>query len=245
VQWLSDVLILVPSHHGIDMMAKPCLDYARQFGASIIESFGVTDIGLHRCMIAQKAMRALQDHPELQYVLWYDDDMVVTPWHVDVLRAASSALGVSVTAHYCKHTSTRRLTARSFPGFGSYLYWTHDGTVSELVPVVCGMGALLVRRQDFIAAWDRSPAFCTHTTDDIELRAIAASGPAPDVDGVLGWISEDQVYCTALWQYASGVYAVPLPVGHVSKVALYPTPDAAYLDEEPGEWTQGLRATSS
>lgn len=198
---------------------------------------GTSDIALHRCLLAQQVRDVLLDETHLQWVLWFDDDMVGTSAHVRLMREMSLSLGtVAVTGMYCKHTSNLLLTCRRYPGTADVLTINladdEGPCVAECVPVLSGMGCMLVPASHFLGVWDCSPTIATHTDKHRVLKAICASGPVADESGALGWVSEDQVYSQGLWQHAKGVYALPIVWGHLTTVPLGPAPFARFLSAD-------------
>jgi len=175
-------------------------------------------------LLAQQVRDVLLEYTHLTSVLWFDDDMTGTSAHVRLMMYLSEAFSVAITGVYCKHSSQRLLTARRYPGDAERIVLDNI----ELMPVLAGMGCMLVPADQFLGVWDCSPEFGTHTGKK-PLRAICASGPVRDAEGTMGWVSEDQVYSQALWQYARGVYLAPIPWGHLTEVPLYPLADAKFL----------------
>jgi len=221
------------------------MDQLETAGVTVCISYGCSDVALHRCIVAGRALKGLQSSPSIEYVMWFDDDMVATPSHVAFLRAAlrstSHADLGAVTGIYCKRNNPSQVTIRPYHGKKSRDSYViadmPDPQESRIVPfeshpVLCGMGCLMMTRATFERHCAASPQFETHTASGEFLPAIDASGVVTDEEGKLGWISEDQVYCTGLWQYCEGVWTTPIAFGHICEVAVFPKPDAEWLETQ-------------
>lgn len=236
---LDDVLVLMPSHSGPRFRTRAFLDALAEAGVTICISYGITDVALHRCLVAGRAVRGLtKDYPGLNYVFWLDDDMFGTPEHVAFLRAAVDAMPYqgAVTGIYCKRNNPKQITIRPYAGEESYTsslmfqrsYMIPQRCEFETHPVLAGMGCMMLKKQTFLEHCAASPQFETHTHG--EAPAICASGPCLDETGKFGWVSEDQCYSTGLWKYAGGVWTTPIAFSHLAEVPLLPLPDSEWLE---------------
>lgn len=228
---LSNVLVLLPSYRGPALAARRCVDTLTACGSNVIASYMCSDPALHRCLVASRALEYAESHPEIidsHYVIWIDDDMTFTPSHVAMLRDMSAELYRPVTGLYCKRTSSLELTAK--------IYTEADAKPKQLslgvdaIPVTAGMGCLLLPLRVFVDHCREVPS-CTFVVHGkpTTLPGICASGMSHGIDGTIGWMSEDQVYCESLWYYGYGLYAVPIRFGHLTEVSIYPSDDARWL----------------
>jgi hypothetical protein len=234
---LSDVLILYPSYRGPDPRAAGCIQLLAELGATLCVSYGLSDIAMHRCIVAGRGYRMLHANDALKYVLWLDDDMLATGAHVSFIRACVVASSRACTAYYCKRGYPRELAMRRVPEVPASLlsvaFSPDDILTFNVEPTLCGLGFLMLSREQFMQHCDAVP----HVGDTAEttVPVVCSSGPVKvthwnDADATrLTWFSEDISYCDGLWQLVRGVVAVPIAVAHLSSLALLPAPDAAWL----------------
>lgn len=205
-------------------------------GAVIVRSTGISDIALHRNLIAGMGVQVLRTNEKLTSVLWLDDDMVFSVEDIAALKYFASIGHCAVTAVYCKRGNQKELTcgpafAVNEPGADRKWLALPDGSEVECVPVIAGMGAMLLSREDFLRSCELSQrCFGKKKTASDAMPAVCFSGPMANDDGSYEWVSEDRAYSSLLWSVLpGGLFAVPVAVGHISEVALLPDADAAWL----------------
>lgn len=249
---LDDVLILLPSYKQPHPYTRAFIDLLVELGASISFSWGCSDPALHRCIIAGRAWRALREDVDerYQYVIWIDDDMVAPRGAVQLMRRICKQKQVSVSGLYCKRGNQRALCQSLWNAPPIEVELAHreiDQTSGisigaggiqisrvDLLPVIGGMGCLMVPRDQFLKHCQSVPNVHQTFPDGVstDMPGICSSGFCADEDGGYGWLSEDLVYCQSLWRWASGVYAAPIAWGHVSEVQCVPTTDAVWLHKK-------------
>jgi|WetSurMetagenome_2_1015567.scaffolds.fasta_scaffold00908_29 hypothetical protein len=205
-------------------------------GAVIVRSTGISDIALHRNLIAGMGMQVLKSNEQLSSVLWLDDDMTFAVEDIAALKYFAAIGHCAVTAIYCKRGNSKELTCG--PAFapnesGADHKWLAlpDGSEVECFPVIAGMGAMMLSRDDFVKSCELSQrCFGKTKTAADAMPAVCFSGPMANDDGSYEWVSEDRAYSSLLWSVLpGGLFAVPVAVGHVSEVALVPDADAVWL----------------
>lgn len=237
---LEDVMVLLPSYKQPHPMTRNVVDGLIKLGVDVQASWGCSDPALHRCLMAGRAWDVLRrDAGKYGYVLWMDDDMLCKPWTVQFMRACCQQLNVAVTGYYCKRGQSSGLAFSRMPGepLGLSLE-RRDGEREsvELVPVIGGMGCMIVPREQFLLHLESVPNVAKQTDGKrSDMPGICSSGYCPDDQGVLGWMSEDSVYCQSLWHYGRGVYAAPVVWAHISEMPLLPLPDAHWMNEHDDE----------
>jgi hypothetical protein len=169
-----------------------------------------------------------------KFVLWLDDDMVASPSHVAFMRDACGSVGQAVSALYCKRGNSRVLTIKEYldrEPLDVEMFVDGARRVDFIsYPVTAGMGCLMVPVEIFEKHCASVPQFKQLTVDGLEpIPGICASGMSADVNGNLGWMSEDQCYCESLWHWAGGVWTVPIVFSHLSEVPLVPIANAEWL----------------
>jgi hypothetical protein len=242
---LSDVLVLCPSYRGAEPRAAAFQQSLAEAGALLCVSHGLSDIAMHRCVVAARGMKLLAEREHLKFVLWLDDDMLTSIESVAFLRAAVMASNQACTAYYCKRGFPHELALREVPEIApSLVSLMLDSMLTiEVRPTLCGMGFMMLSREQFLehcgivprvvrSADSYVPAICrsgpvetTWTESDPVETTWTKSGEVVSV----AWFSEDISYCDSLWTLVKGVVAVPIAVAHLSTVALLPAPDAAWL----------------
>lgn len=240
------MLILLPSYKQPHPYTRAFVDLLVELGASISFSWGCSDPALHRCILAGRAWRALrEDDGKHQFVLWVDDDMVAPRGAVQLMRHIVAEKKVAVSGMYCKRGNQRALCQSIWPEppIGIELELLDsvqrgDGVevahYCELLPIIGGMGCLMISRQDFLRHVEQVPNVRRKFEDGVQtdMPGVCSSGFCLDTNGEYGWLSEDLVYCQSLWRWSSGVYAAPIAWGHVSEMQLVPTPDAVWLHKQ-------------
>jgi hypothetical protein len=231
---LSDVAVLIPSYGGPSPRAAAAIQMLCDAGAYPVTSFGVSDVALHRCLVAARARTTMLSASALRYALWLDDDIIATPSHIAGLRAIASGLTdrVAASALYCKKSNPKQLAFRVVGEEFCAVSPRCDVETTEEIECVCprvvgGMGCLLVPRDIFLASCETA-AECGGVVLPTGARetmpAICSSGPDIDADGHVRWQSEDDSYTSSM-----PVIAAPISVAHLSLVALLPYPGAAWL----------------
>lgn len=247
---LDDLLILLPCYKQPHPYTRAFVDLLIQCGADIQFSWGCSDPALHRCIVAGRAWRVLrEDEGRHKYLIWIDDDMVGPRGGVHLMRHIVQETNVAISGLYCKRGNQRALAHSLWPeppreislkkrpcpsGVGSPTMIPmlgHPIATIDLLPIIGGMGCLMVSRDDFLRHVEQVPNVTKTFPDGVttDMPGICSSGFTRDTNGEYGWLSEDLVYCQSLWHWASGVYAAPIAWGHVSEVQLAPTPDAVWL----------------
>lgn len=243
---LDDVLILLPCYKQPHPYTRAFLDLLVELGASVSFSWGCSDPALHRCIIAGRAWRVLrEDGGKHNFVIWIDDDMVAPRGAVQLMRHIVKEKHVAISGMYCKRGNQRALAQSLWPEPPievqlSYLepikgeLGDRVGESVNLLPVIGGMGCLMVSREDFLRHVEQVPNVRRTFADGVQtdMPGVCSSGFCLDTNGEYGWLSEDLVYCQSLWRWASGVYAAPVAWGHVSEMQLVPTPDAVWLHKQ-------------
>lgn len=262
------MLILLPCYKQPHPYTRAFLDLLVELGASVSFSWGCSDPALHRCIIAGRAWRVLrEDDGKHRFVIWIDDDMVAPRGAVQLMRYIVEKKQVAVSGMYCKRGNQRALAQSLWPEPPISVELVHReidpstgislgcGAVQisaiDLLPVIGGMGCLMVSREDFLRHVEQVPNVRKTFPDGVQtdMPGICSSGFCLDTNGEYGWLSEDLVYCQSLWRWASGVYAAPIAWGHVSEMQLAPTPDAVWLhkqepSDEPAPETKASSGTT-
>jgi hypothetical protein len=213
-------------------------------GAMILESEGVSDISLHRCLLAGRAYRELRKEAcaeKIEFVLWHDDDTVMSPNHVAALRASVLSTGACVSASYCKRNDMSTIAAMLYQHEPTsapsrdMLLWAESGEVKvQFKPCLAGLGALMLSRVVFDTLVEHVPKIGLE--NGLFVPCICVSGPiklAPTSEceepNPWHWESEDFNLCRNIWEMGSAVLLAPIAVGHLSEVALLPVENAKLL----------------
>jgi len=237
---LSDLLILCPSYGSLEPQTEMCLREYRDAGARTIRSVGVSDIALHRCVIAGMAETILltrnqsADVARLRWVLWFDADMCAEVSALVDLRSqailAADALQrmqareqwPAVSGRYVQRSRPNMLTAQAVENEPPIVLSSEPRR--ELPAVYAGMGAML----------QTAEAFLTHCAEAEHIDwggrsvpMITAAGPARRASGEPTWNSEDFAWCSWEWHYGRGVYLSTVPFGHVMRSVVRPSEGAA------------------
>lgn len=213
-------------------MFNHCAEQLAMAESMILRSQGISDIALHRNIVAGMAMQFIESHQEVRYVLWLDDDMVFSLEDIQGLRWFCRALDAPVTACYCKRGYPSQLTwGFAGPEYSKRTAALPTGDLIDVYPVVAGMGAMMLSRNDFTMTCAAVPQF-----DKVE-AAGKKTFPAvcwttaitDETTGKVEWVSEDRAYSSLLWSAIGGLWGVPIALGHVSEVPLLPSVDASWL----------------
>lgn len=213
-------------------MFNHCAEQLAMAEATILRSQNISDIALHRNVVAGMAMQFLEAHAALKYVLWLDDDMVFSVEDIQALRWFCRSLDAPVTASYCKRGKPAELTW-AFAGaeYSKRNAALPTADVVDVYPVVAGMGAMMLSRDDFTMTCKAVHQFAKVEANGKKLfPAVCWTTAIPDEKtGIVEWVSEDRAYSSLLWSVVGGLWGVPVALGHVSEVPLLPTSDASWL----------------
>lgn len=196
-------------------------------GATVVNSYGISDIALHRCVLAGMGFdRLVQNLDAYSWVLWLDSDIVVHPAQIFRMMVWANMLGakkatnlpdcVVVSARYLVQ-GRRVLAAMSVKDENPIPFQdigddgSHSGTMVAK-PVYSGMGCMLMHVGTFIHQCTDAPRVTTMGGAN-SFPAITCSG-AIKHDGGVVWASEDAMFCARLWASNHPVYLVPEDVGH-------------------------------
>lgn len=247
-QALSDVCVLMPSYKGPNQNSRYCVDTLADCGATIVASYGVSDVALHRCIVAAKGVDTLRRVP-INFVIWLDDDMSFTPAHIACLKHFVLRYDVAISGIYCRRGNPFVIAASLLDtergDLNSSVCSDVIARVSEvkerrndavdIYPTTGGLGCLMLKSTQFLQHCDRVPSVPYNLKGGGELASIPEvcwSGMRMLGGENRRWVSEDESYCISLWQHAIGVFTVPVPFGHYSHVPLVPTADALFLGEK-------------
>lgn len=247
-QALSDVCVLMPSYKGPNQNSRYCLDTLADCGATIVASYGVSDVAMHRCIVAAKAVDTLQRVPRLNFVIWLDDDMSFTPAHVACLRDFVIRYDVAISGIYCRRGNPfviaasvldeqrSDLCSRSVCDVIAHVRETKKKTLDgvDIYPTTGGLGCLMLKATQFLRHCENVPSVPYNLKEGGALASLpeVCSSGMRSIGCICRWVSEDEAYCVSLWQQKIGVFTVPVPFGHYSHVPLVPTADALFLGEK-------------
>lgn len=247
-QALSDVCVLMPSYKGPNQNSRYCVDTLADCGATIVASYGVSDVALHRCIVAAKAVDVMRENPRLNFVIWLDDDMSFTPAHVACLRDYVFRYDVAISGMYCRRgnpfviaaslldTERRDLNSRVCSDVISLVHSRQiaTGDSVSLYPSTGGLGCLMMKSGQFLRHCKAMPSarYNLKPGGGLEFIPEICSSGLREYGADGRWVSEDEAYCLSLWQHGIGVFTVPVPFGHYSHVPLVPTADALFLGEK-------------
>lgn len=250
---LEGLLVLTPTLRGLDYLTEVTIDALTEAGARKCRSNGNSDVGMHRCQVAARAAKLLEQHPDLHTILWLDGDMVATVDTVaalvqltnmvaacrplpedggvgeDVVDQWRRTMAPAVSGAYVKRNDPKHYALRQvYPPIPPLTVTTElaDGSleVRQLPAIVSGMGCLCQTREAFLAHVAEAPIM--GEGDENAFPAITGSGPGRATDGATAWGSEDWVYTSWEWQRERGVYlAQHLHFGHAGQVVFWPQPD--------------------
>jgi hypothetical protein len=246
-QALSDVCVLMPSYKGPNQNSRYCIDTLANCGATIVASYGVSDVALHRCIVAAKAVTLLE-HLPMHYVIWLDDDMSFTPAHVACLRDYVARYDVAISGMYCRRGNPFVIAASKLDVFrrdieiaffnrvmDSVLNKSHElNDMIPMFPTTGGLGCLMMKSEQFLRHCKAMPSarYAMKPGGGLEFIPEICSSGLREYGADGRWVSEDEAYCLSLWQHGIGVFTVPVPFGHYSHVPLVPTADALFLGEK-------------
>lgn len=169
-------------------------------GATYVQQSGSSDVTIARNLALTAACRTLRDKPELDVVLLVDDDMVFTTQDV-----------VTITEH---------VRASKHAASGAYVNLRGQLTVNlykpELGLWLAGLGFLAVHRELLLDVERMS-----HEINYSGTRFFAFTESCAIRDpgtGLYHWSSEDLTLCRRF----GGVELLPIAVGHVKPVPMYP-----------------------
>lgn len=189
---MKSTLIVISSSRGWARELQKSIEAMRSAGAMLLEEYGSSCVTFARNRALSQACDALRGFPERDVVLMVDDDMQIPLDTAQQLAAAARELGQACSAIYA--TASRTIAAER----------RKDGLW------MTGCGALAIPSRLLLDVEARSPSF--------EMRGNAYTGftSASARDG--RWMGEDFTLCEAL----GGVRLLPLAVGHVKPVPIWP-----------------------
>ncbi len=203
----------------------------------------MSDVALHRCLIAGSAARVLTEDDQRTAVLWLDADTVAPVLHIQELLtwlwavynhlndnelAMSPAEAPCLSGRYAQRGRPTLYAARRVAD-GSAEPITVNGT--ELPPVYAGMGAFIQTSDAFlrhigeaqIIPWQREG-------EVLNVPGITACGPTKNWRGEITWGSEDFTYCEWEWTRGRGVFLAPTAFGHEVSQVMWPLDNATLAD---------------
>jgi hypothetical protein len=210
---------VLPTYAGPELMTRACLEQWRSLGADVVESYGLSDVSLHRNIAFGLAMRFLNEDPKgagKTVVLLLDSDMVASPQTVDVI-CQMTFYGNAIAAGYCKRGAPHELA------------YEFRGAMTTVLGLPCcevrgGLGFLALQVAAFRQLCELQPTY--QVGDAMPFPSVCSSGV---VEGE--WQSDDFSFCAKL-ELICKLLLAPIPVGHISKVALQPSPHATFLNRD-------------
>ena len=183
---------MISSNRGWTEETEASLEAMQSAGAIVLSESGASCVTFARCRALSMACDTLRSFPERDVVLMVDDDMQIPLATAQALVDEARSSGVACSAIYA--TKSRTIAAERRP----------DGLW------MTGCGALAIPSKNLLDLEADSPSF--------EMRGKAYTGftTAGALNG--RWMGEDFTLCTRL----GGVRLLPLAVGHVKPLAIWP-----------------------
>lgn len=222
---LSRTLVICPVYSRPEPTTDKLLALLETCGASTSVSKGISDIALHRCMLACSTQKALQKHPrKWDAVVWLDGDMAASPQHVAVLAHLAHKHACCISGLYAKKSASCAWCAKPVDA---------DPLQTELgaLPAVSvGLGCLAIDALVFEQLCELGEGFTVKGEDDLDrIPALFQSCLVQLLDGSVEWQSEDLFFCSQTWKNGVGIYLAPIAFGHVTPLAVLPEPDGTWL----------------
>lgn len=205
---MENTLLVCSSNRQIDERTRQCIVALTRLGMPFLHQKGSADIAYARNLALTAACDFLDKHPEMKTVLMVDDDMTFTPEQALDLIMHSRSTGV--------------------PASG--VYGTLNGIVAgirhrNIKPQLwlVGLGLLAVPREKLMILRDASVRY--ETNDQSEFKhayQFTWTGVDPETSQ---WVAEDFRLCERF----GGVHLLPIPLGHVKSVEIFP--DESTLDQ--------------
>jgi hypothetical protein len=195
---MQKTIALCTHNRPIHSQTNQALHAIRRAGAALIDHADApTDVTLGRNLGLSAACAQLDRMPGRDLVLLVDDDIVFTLADAQALADHARATGWPASAMYS--TRSGELAASE---------WGNYGAVGARPLWLTGLGLIAIPAAKLLALRSASECF-----DEGDKYGFTRSG----VDGGQ-YLSEDFTLCKRL----GGVHLLPVPVGHVKTIAIYP-----------------------
>lgn len=229
---LSRTIVLCPSYNGLESHTATCLEWMRGLGARILHTTRCPDIGLHRSLLATLAYKTMlqeQSYDARDFVLWIDADISISQEELRLLFADQAALATcfpdlapAVSARYLAKIADR-LAAKREPR----PVVKHED--KDYVPVLSGMGCLLMTRRAFTEHLRACPAGRDPSN---ELVYYVCSPGVRIVNAQAQWIGDDWSFCVAHWLHCAGVYLSSARARHSRQILVMPPVEMSVTEQE-------------
>jgi len=201
---MQGVLLVYSSNRNLPPEFVDSLQASIFAGAGVSKWEGASDVTLARNISLSKACEVLLQHPRFEVVLMVDDDMV---WKVEQAK--------QLTEH-CRNT--KRPCSGCYVMKDGRMAAHHDGKMWQV-----GLGFVAIPRQLLLDLYVTSRRFTGANGDPV--REFTRSGVEGEWKGE--WKGED----FWLTRRMGGVDLLPIGVGHIKPLVLYPQPEtlAAFI----------------
>lgn len=198
---MKNTVITCSSNRGIDPLTRDCLGLLQQAGARFLYQKGSADVAFARNQAFTAACQVLKDNPECDVVLNVDDDMTFTVEQAELVVKVARQTGRAASGVYGTadgHVAGARVLDA-------------EGKNSKLWRV--GLGFFAVPKKQLLELAEKSESY---RYGDAEEHVAKEFCWTEAVNGE--WVAEDFCLCNRL----GGVLMVPIAIGHVKKVELFP-----------------------
>jgi len=210
---MNRTIVVLSHNRPIQDATRECLGALTRAGAAYLTHYGTADVALARCYALSEACNALRMFNEQvagitprDTILMVDDDMLFSIDQAQALVDRSRETGVAASAMYA--TTMATVAAARIAGTDRWL----TGLGLLAIPA----GALLELERDSESFAVKDKRYTQFTWSKVDRGA---------------WFSEDFTLCQRL----GGVYLLPIAVGHLKVLPIYPDDEtiAAIRENRP------------
>lgn len=226
-------LILSPVYDRPEVLTEDLLARLEQMGARVRVSRGISDIALHRNLMAATAYEILIADPDAyDTVFWLDGDMDATPTHVLALCHLANELGTAVCGMACSRVDDKRIVVKVLEGKPIEVYG------HKLLPCYAGLACMAIRTDKFMDTLDAMDWF---ELEKRQIPALCQSRIIKHGDENI-FRTEDMFASQMLWEHGNGIHVAPVVFGHLTQCSLRPAEDAKFMMTAPlGSTRRGKR----
>lgn len=217
---LKRTLVLCPVYDRPTLPTEALLDLLKRCDATVHVNRGVSDVALHRNIIARQALDLIDENPDkFDHVFWIDGDMTGSPMHVAALCKLAFEADACVNGLCSKKNNPKAWCIKQVEADHA------EACGVDLAPVVCGLACMAMPVKALQHLYISVPWF---TLDRPGIPALFQSRVVM-VNGMAEWHSEDIDFCVTAWEKGVGVFMAPVPFGHLGSFAVLPDPDGFWM----------------
>lgn len=207
----ENTLLVCSSNRSIEERTRECIVQLTRLGMPFLHQKGSADVAYARNLALSGACELLDQRPDISVVLMVDDDMTFTT--DQALELVKHARDTGVPASGVYGTLNGIIAATRYQGRQSH------GRALWLV----GLGLVAISREKLLDLRNSSVRYQANSQSKIEhAYQFTWTGVDPENHE---WVAEDFRLCARL----GGVHLLPVPLGHVKRVEIFP--DEATLDQ--------------